>query len=218
MLLQERTPITDAPPLDAESLIREARRRQRRRRLGVGSVGALAILGYLIAGGIAGSSRTTSLLARPLHFPSLQPGGSCPATAGAPISNSFFDGVALGSGPVRVLIGNGGDPLQGRVELGTSSSPGWFALQTLWFSMPGYDGPFVIRAERLGQSSPIEVQPGGTGLAPGSGPLVVPAGPTLETGDGFRTVPGSTWITSAGCYAWQVDGRNFSEVIVVDTT
>jgi hypothetical protein len=34
--------------------------------------------------------------------------------------------------------------------------------------------------------------------------------------DGFRTTPGSTWVTSAGCYAWQVDGRNFSEVIVVD--
>jgi hypothetical protein len=43
----------------------------------------------------------------------------------------------------------------------------------------------------------------------------VPAGPTINTQDGYRTVPGSTWIKSPGCYGWQVDGRGFSDVIVV---
>jgi hypothetical protein len=176
----------------------------------------LAIVGFLTASVIAPSPRTASLLARPLHFPSLQPGESCPATAGATVSNSFFSGVALGNGPVRVLIANRGDLVQGGANLGTTNAPGWLALQTLWFAMPGYDGPFVVRAKRLGENGPIEVQPGQTGLEPGSGPLVVPAGPTLNTMDGFRTMPSSTWVTSAGCYAWQVDGRNFSEVIVVD--
>jgi hypothetical protein len=217
MLLRERTPTADAPTFNAESLIKEARRRQRRRWLIVGLVVLFAIVGFLTASVIAPSPRTTSLLARPLHFPSLQPGESCPATAGATVSNSFFSGVALGSGPVRVLIANRGDLIQGRADLGfATDTPGWLALQTLWFAMPGYDGPFVVRAKRLGENGPIEVQPGQTGLEPGSGPLVVPAGPTLNTMDGFRTMPGSTWVTSAGCYAWQVDGRNFSEVIVVD--
>jgi len=218
MLLRESTPTADPPTCDAEALIEEARRRQRRRWFTVGLVALLAIVSFFTASVIARSPRTTSLVARPLHFPSLQPGASCPATAGATVSNSFFGGVALGSGPVRVLIGNrGGDLVQGRVDLGyATDTPGWFALQTLWFAMPGYNGPFVVRAKRLGSNGPIEVQAGPTGLEPGSGPLVVPAGPTLNTRNGFRTIPGSTWVTSAGCYAWQVDGRNFSEVIVVD--
>jgi len=144
------------------------------------------------------------------------PGEKCPATAGRPIGTSFFGGVALGNGPVRVLVGNEGDLLRGRADLGTTAIAGWFALETIWFSTPGYDGPFVVRAGRLGANSRIEVQSGPTGQAPGSGPLVVPAGPTGNNEDGYRTVPQSTWVTSPGCYAWQVDGRNFSEVIVVD--
>jgi len=215
MLLRERTPTADAPTFDVEALIKEARRRQRRRWLIVGLVILFAIVGFLTASVITPSPRTTSLLARPLHFPSLQPGESCPATAGATVSNSLFSGVALGNGPVRVVIANRGDLAHGSANLGMTSAHGWLALQTLWFAMPGYDGPFVVRAKRLGAHGPIAVQPGQTGLEPGSGPLVVPAGPTLNTMDGFRTVPGSTWVTSAGCYAWQVDGRNFSEVIVV---
>lgn len=218
MLLRERTLSADAPTFGAEALIKEARRRQHLRWLAVGLVVLLAIASFFTVGAIAWSPRTTSLLTRPLHFPSLRPGERCPATAGAPMGNSFFAGAVLGSGPVRVMIDNaGGNFRQGRFDLGTSATRGWFALQTLWFAMPGYNGPFVVRAKRLGSNGPIEVQPGGTGQEPGSGPLVVPAGPTMNTGDGFRTIPGSTWVTSAGCYAWQVDGRNFSEVIVVDT-
>ena len=129
------------------------------------------------------------------------------------VANRYFNGVAFGSGPVRVLLANRGDLLRGRVDLGTTQTPGLSAIQTLWFSMPGYDGPFVVRAKSLNGASRIEVQSGG---APGSGPLVVPAGPTLNTRYGYRTVPGATWVTSPGCYAWQVDSRNLSEIIVVD--
>ena len=152
-----------------------------------------------------------SLLTRPLLYPSLGPGGSCPASRGKTF-HTFFNGVALGSGPVRVLLADTGDISRGHVTLYPEVN-GWSALQTLWFAMPGYNGPFVVRAKSLSGTSPIEVQSGG---APGSGPLVVPAGPTLNTRDGYRTVPGATYVTSPGCYAWQVDGRNFSEIIVVD--
>jgi hypothetical protein len=115
-----------------------------------------------------------------------------------------------------VMIANEGNLLRGDVDLGGTEAPGWSAVQTLWFSAPGYQGPFVVRGQRLGASGVIEVRPGATGLVPGSGPLIVPAGPTANTQDGYRTVPGSTWVRSPGCYAWQVDGRDFSEVIVVD--
>ncbi len=78
-------------------------------------------------------------------------------------------------------------------------------------------GRFVVRAARLGRSGPIAVTSGGGGLSPGSGPLIVAAGATANTyPDGYRTVPGATWIKTPGCYAWQVDGTNFTELIVFD--
>jgi hypothetical protein len=33
--------------------------------------------------------------------------------------------------------------------------------------------------------------------------------------DGYREEPGGTYVRAPGCYAWQVDGLTFSEVIVV---
>ena len=210
-----------APDLvDHELVIREARRRQHRRWLVV----VLVLVFAAALGCFLAVNRTTqvprtsaSLLTRPLHFPAFGPARTCPASSGKTLDTKYFDGVALGSGPVRVLVGNRGDLLRGRVDVGATEVPGWSALETLWLSTPDYDGPFVVRAKHLDGRSPIEVKPGSTGLEPGSGPLVVPSGPTLNTfRDGYRTVPGSTWVSSPGCYAWQVDGRNFSEIIVIE--
>ncbi|HET9719266.1 MAG TPA: hypothetical protein VFP55_04235 [Solirubrobacteraceae bacterium] len=197
--------------------IRDARRRQRRRRTGVAILALVALGAYLgIREEAAPTPRDASLLSRPLHLPSLGPGGRCPVTSGYIVNNSYFGGAALGRGPVQVLLGNAGDVRHGRVDLGTTEARGWFALETIWFAVPSYNGPFVVRGGRLGRRGPIEVRPGGTGLIPGSGPLVVPAGPTINNQGGYRTVPGSTWVKSPGCYAWQVDGKSFSEVIVVN--
>jgi hypothetical protein len=215
--------LTDSAPVDvgaiaAEALFEEARRRRHRR----WASGVLLVTAVVVTSGVAvaievgrSSSPTGSLalLSRPLHFPSLVRGGSCPTSPGTTFNNSYFGGIALGSGPVRVLLADSGDIRHGRVDLYPSDVRGWSALQTLWFAMPGYNGPFVIRAERIGQSGPIKVQ---HGSEPGAGPLVVPAGPTINTAHGYRTVPGGTWVKSGGCYAWQVDGLNFSEVIVID--
>jgi hypothetical protein len=205
----------DLDTAEIQTLFKEARRRRRVRWLVV--VTALIVMtGVAVSIAVERSSPTRSvpLLARPLHYPSLGSDGSCPATSGTAF-HTFFNGIALGRGPVRVLLADSGDIRHGRVDL-SPSVRGWFALQTLWFAMPGYNGPFVVRAERIGRKGPIEAQPSGMGLFPGSGPLVVSAGPTDNTADGYRTVPGSTWVKSGGCYAWQVDGQNFSEVIVVD--
>ena len=156
------------------------------------------------------------LLKRSLHFPVVREGASCPATRGAPVATytSYFGGTALGDGPVRVAIGNGGNLRRGQAQLGSTDVPGWFALETLWFAMPSYDGPFVVRGEPLGGSGSIHVD----GSPTNASPLVVPPGPTTNTQHGIRVAPVSTWVTSPGCYGWQVDGLSFSYVIVVDTT
>lgn len=228
-------PVASPEEVEPELLIREARRRQRRRRLAVIGVAAAVLGSYLVAQSSGPAPRSDSLLARPLHFPSLGSDGRCPVSSGSTVQYSYFGGFALGRGPIRVLMPESG----GRVELGARGASGWFGLFTLWFAMPSYNGPFVVRAARLGAKGSIAVQSGASGQVPGSGPLVVPAGPTNNTfytnwrvgyprdpvtgrlvrtltGYGYRTVPDATWIKSAGCYAWQVDGRGFSETIVMD--
>jgi hypothetical protein len=150
-------------------------------------------------------------LKRPLHFPVLRASQRCPASRGTPFNNSYFGGIALGTGPVRVIVGGtGGDPRHGIADLiSPSNSPPWLALKTLWFSLPAYQGPFVIRAKRLGRIGPVAV-----GEGPTVGPLVVPPGLTLNSGLGYRTAPGGLFVKTPGCYAWQVDGLRFSEIIV----
>ena len=71
------------------------------------------------------------LLKRTLHFPAPEALGACPATAGAPVDTytSYFYGIALGDGPVRVAVGNRGDLLKGRAQAGSTGVTGWFALR-----------------------------------------------------------------------------------------
>jgi hypothetical protein len=148
------------------------------------------------------------VLNRALHFPALRTGQRCPATRGTPFDTKFFGGRAQGTGPVRVLTGA---TRRGTADLiNPTSSPPWLALKTLWFSVPAYQGPFIIRAKRLGRPGPVAL-----GEGPTVAPLVVPPGPTLNSFFGWRTVPGGLWVKSPGCYAWQVDGVGFSEIIVV---
>lgn len=158
-----------------------------------------------------------AVLGRPLHFPVLRPGQRCPASHGSPVTTSDFDGIALGKGPVRPVIANAGDLRHGVADLLTrTSAPPWLALKTLWFSVPAYQGPFVIRAKRLGHPGPVAL-----GAGPTEAPIVVPPGPALNNAPlsngrpGYREAPGGLWVKSPGCYAWQVDGLKFSEIIVV---
>ena len=91
-------------------------------------------------------------LMRALHFPVLRAGQSCPATPGGEVDTADFGGVALGTGPVRPIIASGpvSDTRRGIAHLiNPTSVPPWLAFKTLWFSMPAYQGPFIIRAIRL---------------------------------------------------------------------
>lgn len=159
-----------------------------------------------------GTASLTALLKRPLRFPVLRPGQPCPATHGTAISTAAFGGIALGSGPIRPIIAQEPPDVahRGIAYLAPTSAPPWLGIKTLWFSAPAYQGPFVIRAKRLDHAGPVAL--GGT---PAAARLAVPSGPAAGSPDGWRTVPGGTWVKSPGCYAWQVDGLTFSEEIVV---
>jgi len=173
----------------------------------------------------AGGSVRQNLM-RPIHVPRLRPGEACPTSAGTRFTNRYLGGVALGRVPVRPDIGNRGYLRHGRIVLGTTDVTGWYAIKTIWFSPPSYDGPWLIRAVRLRGQGAIDLsdqpspRPGPQGNRAGSRfsptAVFVPAGPTLNTGAGYRTDPRTTWISAPGCYAWQVDGLNFSRLIVFE--
>lgn len=171
---------------------------------------------------IVPSGRVPSALRRPFRVPALRAGQACPSTPGARLTTGYISGIELGAGPVRADIANRVDLRHGRIVLGTTDVRGWRAIKTVWYSMPTYHGPWSVRAVRLSgsgridlanQPAPLPVRPlGGSPFSPTA--LVIPPGPTLNTGAGYRTDPRTTWISAPGCYAWHIDGLGFSELIV----
>ncbi len=158
-----------------------------------------------------------AVLNRPLHFPALRRGQPCPASHGSSRSVTIAGdtGTEFGHGPIRVLIWTSRDGAAGL--LAYTRAPPWLGFKTAWFSVPAYQGPFVIRAVRLGHPGPVSL----AGTPPAMAPIVVPPGPTIDTvplsngRPGYRAFLSVFWVRSPGCYAWQVDGLRFSEIIVI---
>jgi hypothetical protein len=84
------------------------------------------------------------------------------------------------------------------------------SIKTHFFSVPAYQGPFLVRAKRLDQPGIIRLG----GVPTDTARLVVPPGQTLNGTNGWREIPYFTFVKAPGCYGWQVDGLTFSEVIV----
>jgi hypothetical protein len=149
-------------------------------------------------------------LIRPLHFPAAATGARCPATPGHYLSTPDFGAWSLREGPVGVAIATAQATLRhGQANLAPGPSA-WENLKTHFFSVPAYQGPFLVRAKRLDRPGPIRL-----GAGPSqTWPLVVPRGQTPNGTNGWREIPYFTFVKAPGCYGWQIDGLAFSEVIV----
>jgi hypothetical protein len=97
------------------------------------------------------------------------------------------------------------------VRIGASSVPGWGALKTVWLTRPGYHGPLVVRGRELDGSAPVDL-----GGDPGMKHYVLPSGPDINGGDGYRPGISYVWLKRPGCYGFQMDGITFSHHVVVD--
>jgi hypothetical protein len=144
-------------------------------------------------------------------LPKIRPAEPCPTTSGHQVETQGFGGVALGPGPVEPLIAAAGDKLHGVAHIDPDTrSDGWYYFKTLWFVRPSYTGPVLVRGAQIDGPGRVAF-----GEGPVIGHLIIPPGPTInDYPDVHRTAPGGTYVQSPGCYAWQVDGTDFSYVIV----
>jgi hypothetical protein len=147
----------------------------------------------LCASGCSGSVPTA--LRRPLALPHVSVAGRCPVTEGR--------GPVKPRGPTQLAV----SPL-----IGSS----WRGGRVTWASAPSYTGPVLIRGRQLGG-------PGAVGFGEGRVPydelqlLASGTGAPRPAGGG-RAWLSFTRVRSAGCYAYQVDGTNFSSVAVFRAT
>jgi hypothetical protein len=146
--------------------------------------------------------RVFARLRRPLHLPRLAPGAPCPRShvrRAAPKSDSAFP---LGAGPVFPNVGSpdGFAGLRGDIVKG-----GWYFHKTLWAIAPRYRGPVLVRGRQINGSGQVRF-----GLRIEE--LRFPAVPAQTRGH-WRYTPTSTVLRGAGCFGYQIDGANFSEIV-----
>jgi hypothetical protein len=168
-----------------------------------------------------------ALHARPLRLPRMPP-GTCrmtpslsPATSDVPGIHPYGE-AALGDGPV--YAGFRGIPrlFQAFPAAKSGLAPStWRTGDTVWISAPRYRGAVLVRGRRIdgkgtigfGRSArpPLELRlPAGRWNAP---PDILRRWPRAAR-NGWRFALDQTRFRADGCYAFQIDGKSFSEVIV----
>ncbi len=156
-----------------------------------------------------------SALHRPFALPNVT-AGACPSSPVVqirPVGGGFSGHgsfPARGQGPVFVVA----EPPSRVIGLRPSdlNVHGWYGLKTILAVNPSYRGPLLVRATHL-------VGTGGIGFGPSGEDA-----PTLRelrldeptNGVDWRSWPTVTLLRSSGCFAYQIDGTTFTEVIVFE--
>lgn len=171
------------------------------------SAKALAILKrYGVPVRVSAAPDPWTKLRRPLRISRIAPGSPCPVT---PVGSTSL-GRAQGPGPVY--------PINGFPTLPFNYPPQpdqlwygsrWSGQKVLWMGRPSYRGLVLIRGRQLDGSRELRF---GDGLNPARELRLRSFGPVAPSG--WRSWPSFTRLRAAGCYAWQVDGKTFSRVIV----
>jgi hypothetical protein len=146
----------------------------------------------------------TALRQRPLRLPTLAAGVTCPINHAHQVSSQY--GPGIGDGPAYAAIG--GDGVLTFQPPATFESTAWGGSKVLWYFALAVRGPVLIRGHQLdgpnelrfdeGALPPAELAISAAGAGPG----------------GWSGRPSYTRVRAAGCYAYQVDGVTFTEVVV----
>jgi hypothetical protein len=157
-----------------------------------------------------------TLLQRSLHLPVVAANASCPTSPEKKVQPGF--GIAQGNGPVYATIGT--DVITSPAVFdyadaqhfgdGGADNQGWGGQKVLWFVNPGYQGLVLVRGHQV--DGPHEMRfDGGLSGRPLAQQLVLD---TTLGGTPWPNFPSYTRLQAPGCYAYQIDGANFSYVIV----
>lgn len=153
----------------------------------------------------------------PLKLPQLAAGQACPVAGTRDLGAHL--GIAFGDGPVYLL---GGVDLQKNLRANIGQP-----FKVAWGAAPIYSGPVTIRGGRIdAKGELLLVAPDnrwqGAPVKRVAGSDLVPELDFLESHSSFQGVPAgwrvwpsSTYVSVAGCYAWQVDGSGFTDVITI---
>jgi hypothetical protein len=188
------------------------------RGLAAGCLFALALASACGGDAEEGTSQPRAGLHRALDFPSVAAGTPCPVTDGGRPNPDVA--IALGSGPAYPVLGFEGnrappDPKAVVPLYRDEQRGGAYWHKTLWAVDPKYDGPVLIRARGLGPTQLVQfAKPSANsgGAAEQVGELEF----RREQTNSWRYGPSMTILPGPGCYAFQVDGATFSEVIVFE--
>ena len=152
----------------------------------------------------AGGTSWTALAARPLRLPTVTPGSPCPIGPSRIVNPAF--GTALGTGPLYP-VGLGVDAV---LAYGSAGFPApWGGQKVLWVGDPAYRGLALVRGHQL--DGPDEVR-FNDGADPAGELRLDSSAPANPTG-GWNNWPSTTRVRAPGCYAYQVDGADFTLVI-----
>jgi hypothetical protein len=156
-----------------------------------------------------------ALLARPLALPSVAPGHRCPVTPAqdhSPVAQPA-DARGPGPGPLYPITFYLGEDATLHLEDTPRGQDGLYALKVVWASTPGkYEGPVIVRVDRtdgVGRGYvDLTYEPD---ASRGSAVLFV-------VGDTAADWPAFTHVSGPGCYAYQLDGRTFTQAIIFRVT
>jgi hypothetical protein len=170
----------------------------------------LVTVAAAVASGLAGAASSTSAddwksLRRPLHIPHIAAGSKCPASA--PNTNFDFaaNGVGQGYGPGPAYPVFPYTPPRAGLDFDypppRESGSKWGGQKVLWFLAPGNGPRVLVRGRQLDGSNRVRF-----GFAP------TPVTELRIIGSGGH--PATTRLRTGGCYGYQIDGRDYSRVIM----
>lgn len=180
--------------------------------------GAISIISVASGSTDITTAEWNTLRDRPLRLPTLGPGATCPAAQGRTVEPGF--GPAIGDGPAYI-VGMGTDGVlhaTGPMSKGRDITA-WGNQFALFIIAPSYAGPILARGGQIDGSHALLFN-GGLDQRGGFSP----ATPTLLRQ--LRIEGGSEWgepwanwtsylrMQASGCYAIQLDGATFSDLIV----
>lgn len=177
---------------------------------------AVLVAAALISSAGAGTGDGWNQLRRPLHFPKLAHGVACPVSQidrrVAWKRAHIFGKSGIGRGPVYPGLGFTGGVLHATRD--PQDGGPWFGEKVLWYVLPSYRGPVLIRGRRLDGSQVM-------GFSGAKRPYrelqISPLDSVSWAGQpkGSRGIPSGVRVLTAGCYGFQIDGTSFSRIVVV---